>query len=70
MLHELQDRYERDVDSYRKDISHLRIEVDRITRKYEELMKFNLRKKMDSGDYNFSQDEKQFLRQAMDWTED
>ena len=41
-----------------------------ITRKYEDLMKTNLRKKMDAGDYDFTQDEKSFLRRLVEWRED
>lgn len=69
-LHELQEKYERDVKSFTMDICHLRTDLDNITFKYEELMKDALRKKMDAGDYNFNTDEKQFLRRMMDWTED
>lgn len=69
-LHALRDRYERDVDSFRKDIANLSMDLDEVTRKYEELMKTNLRKKMDAGDFDFNSDEKKFLRRMVDWTED
>ena len=69
-LHTLRERYERDVDSFRKDIADLSMDLDDITRKYEELMKANLRKKMDAGDYDFTIEEKKFLRKMVTWTED
>lgn len=69
-LHALQEKYNRDVESYRKDIINLRSNLDDITFKYEELMKTNLRKKMDAGDYNFTLEEKKFLRRLCDWKED
>lgn len=69
-LHALQERYDRDVESYRKDVISLRSDLDDITRKYEELMKTNLRMKMDAGDYNFTLEEKKFLRRLCTWTED
>lgn len=69
-LHALQEKYDRDVESYRKDIIGLRSELDDITFKYEELMKSNLRKKMDAGDYDFTIEEKKLLRRLCTWTED
>lgn len=69
-LHALQEKAERDAESYRKDIVSLRSEVENITRKYEDLMKSNLRKKMDAGDYDFTAEEKSFLRRMVEWTED
>ncbi len=69
-LHVLREKAERDAESYRKDIINLRSEVDDITRRYEDLMKTNLRKKMDAGDFDFTQEEKSFLRKMMTWTED
>ena len=69
-LHALQEKYQRDTDSYRKDIANLRSELDDITFKYNELMKANLRKKMDAGDYDFTLEEKKFLRKMVTWTED
>lgn len=69
-LHALREKAERDAESYRQDIINLRSEVDEITRKYEDLMKSNLRKKMDAGDYDFTTEEKRFLRRMVDWTED
>ena len=69
-LHTLQERYERDVESFRKDIMNLRFELDDITRRYEDLMKTDLRKKMDAGDFDFTADEKKFLRKIVDWIED
>lgn len=68
-LHALQERYDRDVESYRKDVIGLRSELDDLTRKYEQLMKTNLRKKMDAGDYDFNTEEKKFLRRMCDWIE-
>ena len=69
-LHELQDRYERDVESFRKDIRNLQMELDDVSFKYDELMKATIRKKMDANDYDFNQEEKKFLRRMMDWIED
>ena len=69
-LHSLQERYERDVESFRKDIRDLRFELDDVTYKYEGLMKTNLRNKMDAGDFDFTADEKKFLREMVDWIED
>ena len=69
-LHALQEKYQRDTDSYRKDIANLRSELEDITFKYNELMKANLRKKMDAGDYDFTLEEKKFLRKMVTWTED
>ena len=69
-LHALRAKYDRDMDSYHQDVINLRAEVEEITRKYEELMKDTLRKKMDAGDYEFTLDEKKFLRRLVDWTED
>ena len=69
-LHALQEKYQRDTDSYRKDIANLRSELEDITFKYNELMKDNLRKKMDAGDYDFTLEEKKFLRKMVTWTED
>lgn len=69
-LHALREKAERDAESYRKDIVSLRSEVENITRKYEDLMKSNLRKKMDAGDYDFTAEEKSFLRRMVEWTED
>lgn len=69
-LHSLKERYDRDVESYRKDVINLRSDLEDITRKYDELMKDNLRKKMDAGDYNFTLEEKKFLRRMCTWTED
>lgn len=66
----LREKAERDTESYRKDIVSLRSEVENITRKYDELMKATLRKKMDAGDFDFTQEEKSFLRKMMTWTED
>ncbi|MBR4755756.1 MAG: hypothetical protein IK076_02335 [Bacteroidales bacterium] len=69
-LHALQEKAERDAESYRKDIISLRSDLEDMTRKYEDLMKSNLRKKMDAGDYDFSAEEKSFLRRMVKWTED
>ena len=69
-LHALQEKYQRDTDSYRQDIANLRSELEDITFKYNELMKDNLRKKMDAGDYDFTIEEKKFLRKMVTWTED
>lgn len=69
-LHALQEKYQRDTDSYRQDIANLRSELEDITFKYNELMKDNLRKKMDAGDYDFTLEEKKFLRKMVTWTED
>lgn len=69
-LHALQEKYQRDTDSYRKDIANLRSELEDITFKYNELMKANLRKKMDAGDYDFTLEEKKFLRKMVTRTED
>lgn len=69
-LHALQEKYQRDTDSYRKDIANLRSELEDVTFKYNELMKANLRKKMDAGDYDFTLEEKKFLRKMVTWTED
>ena len=69
-LHALQEKYQRDTDSYRQDIANLRSELEDITFKYNELMKANLRKKMDAGDYDFTLEEKKFLRKMVTWTED
>ncbi len=69
-LHALQERAARNEESYRKDIANLRSNLDDITFKYEELMKTNLRKKMDAGDYDFTLEEKKFLRRLCDWKED
>ena len=69
-LHALREKAERDAESYRQDIINLQSEVSEITRKYENLMKTNLRKKMDAGDYDFTAEEKKFLRQMVEWTED
>ena len=69
-LHALQEKYQRDTDSYRKDIANLRSELEDITFKYNELMKANLRKKMDAGDYDVTIEEKKFLRKMVTWTED
>lgn len=69
-LHSLREKYDRDVESYRKDVIGLRSEVEEITRKYDELMKATLRKKMDAGDFNFTLEEKKFLRRMCTWTED
>lgn len=69
-LNTLRDQYNRDIESYRKDNISLRSDLDEMTRKYEELMKANLRKKMDAGDYDFTLEEKKFLRRMVTWTED
>lgn len=69
-LHALREKYDRDMNSYHKDVISLRAEVEEITRKYDELMKANLRKKMDAGDYDFTLEEKKFLRRMCTWTED
>lgn len=69
-LHALQERYDRDVESYRKDVDALCSKLEEVTNKYEELIKANLRKKMDAGDYDFTLEEKKFLRRMVDWTED
>lgn len=69
-LHALQEKYDRDVESYRKDVDNLCSTLEEVTRKYEELMKTNLRKKMDAGDYDFTLEEKKFLRRMVEWTED
>ena len=69
-LHALREKYDRDVESYRKDNISLRSDLDEMTRKYDELMKANLRKKMDAGDYDFTIEEKKFLRRMVTWTED
>lgn len=69
-LHALRAKYDRDMESSRQDVINLRAQVEEITRKYEELMKDTLRKKMDAGDYEFTLDEKKFLRRLVDWTED
>lgn len=69
-LHALQEKHDRDVTAYCKDIMNLRSEVEDITFKYEELMKSVLRKKMDAGDYDFTLEEKKFIRRMMDWKED
>lgn len=69
-LHTLQEKYDREKESYREDISNLRSEVAEITRKYEDLMKSNLRVKMDAGDYDFTLEEKKFLRRMVEWKED
>ena len=69
-LHALRAKYDRDMESSRQDVINLRAQVDEITRKYEDLMKATLRKKMDAGDYEFTLDEKKFLRRLVDWTED
>ncbi len=69
-LHALREKAERDAESYRRDILNLRSDVDEITRKYEELMKSNLRKKMDAGDFDFTREEKSFLRRMVEWKED
>lgn len=44
--------------------------MEDITRKYEDLMKANLRKKMDAGDFDFTVEEKRYLRHLVDWVED
>lgn len=69
-LHTLQERYDRDMESYREDVRNLRNQLEDITRKYEELMKTSLRRKMDAGDYEFNLEEKKFLRGLVEWTED
>ena len=69
-LHALREKYDRDMNSYHEDIINLRAEVEEITRKYDELMKESLRKKMDAGDYEFNLEEKMFIRRMVDWTED
>ena len=69
-LNALREKYDRDVESYRKDVIGLRAEVEEITRKYDELMKSTLRKKMDAGDFDFTLEEKKYLRRMVDWTED
>lgn len=69
-LHALRAKYDRDMESSRQDVINLRAQVEEITHKYEELMKDTLRKKMDAGDYEFTLDEKKFLRRLVDWTED
>ena len=69
-LRALREKSELEAESYRRDIINLRSEVNDITRKYEDLMKTNLRKKMDAGDYDFTQDEKSFLRRLVEWRED
>jgi peptidoglycan hydrolase CwlO-like protein len=69
-LHALQEKYDRDVQSYRKDVDALCSKLEEVTNKYEELIKANLRKKMDAGDYDFTIEEKKFLRRMCDWKED
>lgn len=69
-LHALRAKYDRDMESSRQDVINLRAQVEEITRKYEELMKDTLRKKMDAGDYDFTLEEKKFLRRLCDWKED
>jgi seryl-tRNA synthetase len=69
-LNALREKYDRDMESYRKDVIGLRAEVEEITRKYEELMKATIRKKMDAGNFDFTLEEKKFLRRLVDWTED
>ena len=69
-LHALQEKYDRDVQSYRNDVDALCSKLEEVTNKYEELIKANLRKKMDAGDYDFTIEEKKFLRRMCDWKED
>lgn len=69
-LHALREKYDRDVEAYRKDVDALCSKLEEVTDKYEELIKANLRKKMDAGDYDFTLEEKKFLRRMCDWKED